>query len=53
MTFEEKILDIINTMVEFNLIDSSRLYDSDYIAERVLMYLNARNFVLENFKGCF
>jgi len=53
MTFEEKILDIIDTMVDFNLIDSSRLNDVDYVTEMVSMYLKARNFVLENFKGCF
>ncbi len=53
MTFEEKIKDIILTMIEYNLIDKSRLYDTDYVAEKVLIYLKARHFVNENFKGLF
>lgn len=47
------ILDIIEAMIEWNLIDCSRLYDTDYVAERVTSYIKARNFVHENFKGCF
>lgn len=53
MTFEQKIKDIIETMIEWNMLDPTRLYDSDYVAERVSSYINARSFVLENFKGCF
>ena len=53
MTFEQKIKDIIETMVEQGMLDPTRLYDFDYTIERVLFYINARNFVIENFKGCF
>jgi hypothetical protein len=41
------ILDIIEAMIEWNLIDHSRLYDTDYVAERVATYIKARNFVHE------
>jgi hypothetical protein len=53
MTFEQKIKDIIETMIEWDMIDPARLYDSDYVAERVALYIKSRNFVIENFKGCF
>lgn len=53
MTFEQKIKDIIETMIEWNLLDPTRLYDTDYVAEQVNNYLKVRSFVRENFKGCF
>ena len=53
MTYEQKIKDIIETMISWNMIDTTRLYDSDYVAERVALYIKSRNFVIENFKGCF
>ena len=53
MTYEQKIKDIIETMILWNMIDPTRLYDSYYVAERVASYIKSRNFVIENFKGCF
>ena len=53
MTYEQKIKDIIETMISWNMLDPTRLYDSDYVAERVTSYIKSRNFVIENFKGCF
>ena len=53
MTFEQKIKDIIETMIEWNMLDPTRSYDSDYAAERVALYIKSRNFVNDNFKGCF
>ena len=53
MTVEQKIKDIIETMIEWNMLDPTRLYDIDYVAERVALYIKSRNFVIENFKGCF
>ena len=50
---ERKIRDIIETMIEWNLLDSNRLYDTNYVIEQVTTYIKARNFVYENFKGCF
>ena len=38
MSFEEKIKDIIETMIEWNMLDPARLLDTDYVAERVNMY---------------
>ena len=53
MTIEQKLKDIIETMIEWNMLDPSRLLDTDYVAERVNMYLESRHFIHENFKGCF
>ena len=53
MTYEQKIKDIIETMISWNMLDPTRLDDSDYVAERVASYIKSRNFVIENFKGCF
>ena len=33
MTINEKIKDIIWTMIEYNLLDKSRLYDTAYVTE--------------------
>ena len=48
-----KIMDIIQTMVEYDMIDKNRLDDTDYVIERVESYIEAKNFVNENFKGMF
>lgn len=50
---ECKIRDIIETMIEWNLLDKNRLHEPEYVTERVALYIKSRNFVLENFKGCF
>jgi hypothetical protein len=50
---ENKIKDILLTMIEWNLLDPRRLYDTSYVKERLEIYLESRRFVLENFKGMF
>ena len=50
---KEKIIDIIKTMIEYNLLDKNKLNDTDYVVERVKTYLEAKSFVNENFKGMF
>ena len=45
---EEKIIDIIDAMVEYGLLDSSRaVYDMDYLVESVLRYIEAANIARE------
>jgi len=53
MTTTEKLIDIIKTMIEYGMLDRSRINDIDYVVERVKIYLEAKNFVNENFKGMF
>lgn len=53
MVIDTKIKNIILTMIEYDLIDRSLLYDINYVTERILMYLKACQFVKENFKGMF
>jgi len=53
MPINEKIKDIIQTMIEYDLIDKSRLYDVNYVRESILIYLDACQFVNENFKVLF
>lgn len=53
MDYVWKIMDIIQTMIEYNMIDKNRLDDTDYVIERVESYIKAKNFVNENFKGMF
>ena len=53
MTTTEKLIDIIKTMIEYGMLDRSRLNDADYVVERVKIYLEAKKFVNENFKGMF
>lgn len=43
----KKLLDIIKTMIEWNLLDPSRIADTDYVAERVILYLKARAEVIK------
>jgi len=49
----EKLIDIIKTMIEYRMLDRNRITDVDYVVERVKIYLEAKNFVNENFKGMF
>ena len=45
---QEKIIDIIDTMVEYRLIDPVRaLYDKKYLVESVLLYIEAANIARE------
>ena len=53
MTYEEKLLDIINTMIDYNLISVQDLNNPSYVLEKVNTYLEAKKFVMENFKGMF
>jgi len=53
MTYEEKILDIIKTMIDYNMLSVSDLDNPSYVLERVNLYLEAKKFVYDNFKGCF
>lgn len=47
---EEKVIDIIGTMIEWKLIDPSRLDDHEYIVDRVLTYVRAANIVRDIMK---
>ena len=42
MTPIEKYIDIIKTMIEYGMVDRSRLNDADYVVERVKIYLEAK-----------
>lgn len=53
MTAIEKYIDIIKTMIEYGMLDRSRLNDADYVVERVKIYLEAKSFANENFKRMF
>ena len=47
------IISIVESMLEMGLIDRNRLTDVDYVAERIALYIKAKNFVDTNFKNCF
>ena len=53
MTAFEKYVDIIKTMIEYGMLDRNKIDDVDYVVERVKIYLEAKSFVNENFKGMF
>lgn len=53
MSVEDKLIDIIQTMVEYNLLDKNRIFDKEYVLERVSIYLDAKQFISKNFKGMF
>ena len=53
MAVTEKLIDIIKTMIEYGMLDRNRINDVDYVTERVKIYLEAKQFVNENFKGMF
>ncbi len=45
---QEKLTDIITTMVEYNMIDLARARtDSKYLIERVIMYIKSANIARE------
>ena len=50
---KSKYIDIILTMIEYGMLDRNRITDVDYVVERVKIYLEAKEFVNENFKGMF
>ena len=53
MTPFERYVDIIVTMIQYGMLDRNRITDVDYVVERVKIYLEAKSFVDENFKGMF
>ena len=53
MTFEEKFIDIIKTMIDYGMLNVSDLDNPSYVIDRVNTYLEAKNFVANNFKGMF
>lgn len=53
MTVTEKLIDIIKTMIEYGMLDRSKINDVDYVTERVKIYLESKSFVNKNFKGMF
>lgn len=53
MTPEEKFIDIIKTMIDYNMLEVSDLDNPSYVIERVKLYLEAKKFVMDNFKGMF
>ena len=48
---EKRILEIINIMISYGMLDKSRLFDKEYIVNRIKLYLEAKHFVDTNFKG--
>lgn len=42
---KEKIIDIIKTMIEWGLIDPKSIFDANYVAERVSLYIESANIV--------
>ena len=49
----KELISIIEVMLEMGLINKNRLTDTDYVAERVVSFIKAKNFVDTNFKHCF
>ena len=48
---EKRILEIINIMISYGMLDKSRLLDKEYVVNRIKLYLEAKHFVDTNFKG--
>lgn len=44
---KEKIIDIIKAMIEWGLIDPKSIFDADYVAERISMYIESANMARE------
>lgn len=45
MITEDKIKDIILTMIENKMLDSTRMFDKEYVLERVNLYIKSANMV--------
>ena len=45
MITEDKIKDIILTMIENKMLDSTRIFDKEYVLERVNSYIKSANMV--------
>lgn len=48
---EERFLEIIDIMISEGLLDKSMLLDKNYVINRVALYIKAKEFVDNNFKG--
>ena len=45
----KRFIEIVNIMLEYGMIDKSKLHDADYLIERVSLYIRAKAFVDKNF----
>lgn len=45
-----RLSEIIQIMIEEKLIDPKRLFDTEYMVERISLYIKAKKFVDDNFK---
>lgn len=45
MITEDKLKDIILTLIENNMLDSTRIFDKEYVLERVNSYIKSANMV--------
>lgn len=43
MITEDKLKDIILTMIENKMLDSTRMFDKEYVLERVNLYIKSAN----------
>lgn len=48
---QERFLEIIDIMISEGLLDKSMLSDKNYVINRVALYIKAKEFVDNNFKG--
>ena len=48
---EKRSLEIIDIMISWGMLDKSRLFDKEYVINGVSLYLKAKEFVDNNFKG--
>ena len=48
---EKRFLKTIDIMISEGLLDRSRLLDKNYVINRVALYIKAKEFVDNNFKG--
>ena len=44
MITEDKLKDIILTMIENKMLDNTRIFDKEYVLERVNLYIESANF---------
>lgn len=48
---EARFIEIIQIMISEGMLDKTRLFDKEYVVSRVSLYIKAKNFVDNNFKG--
>lgn len=49
----KNIISLIESMIKMGLLDRNRLNDTDYVLERLAIYIEAKKFVDTNLKNCF